>query len=65
MTEDNQLRKTHVIHKMLYHWLDQKCACSANKPCERCFVLDEALNVFPAEASTVVNIRYSEMKRFN
>ena len=62
MTEDHDLRKMNIIHKMLYHWLEQKCICQPNKPCERCFILDEALHVFPAEASSVVNIRYSEIK---
>lgn len=65
MIDDNQLRRTHLIHKMLYHWLEQKCVCAANKPCDRCFVLEEALNVFPVEASTVVNIRYTEIGQVN
>jgi len=65
VTEDNQLRKMHIIHKLMYHWLEQKCTCAANKPCERCFILEEAMKVFPTETSTVVNIRYNEIGRFN
>jgi hypothetical protein len=62
MTDDNGLRKLHVIHKLLYYWLEQKCRCTTtSKPCERCFVLDETMHVFPSEASTVVNVRYNEI----